>query len=535
MFVMFRNRGSCDCGTLGAAAISLLVVLLGLDLASSASLTTQGMKAATPANSTVEAHYKSNLELEVALKNFTRRCRHISRLYTIGNSTLGVPLWALEISDKPGVSEPEPAFKYVGNMHGDEPLGRELVLLLSDWLCDNYKKDPMATLIVDKLHLHLLPTMNPDGFAAQKPGPTRNNAHDVDLNRDFPDQFFPQNNNEEKRQAETRSVMNWIRSSRFTASASFHEGALVANYPYDGTPDISTKYAPSPDDSTFKYLAGVYAGNHPLMLKSKEFTGGITNGAHWYPLYGGMQDWNYLHGNCMELTLEMNENKWPPPDQVPRIWGEHRKSMLELAAATVKSGVHGRVMSSIQGEPLAATIVVSGISHSMNASAEFGDYHRLLAPGQVYTVTANIPGYYNRTTSVFLPNNSAVTLDFILDPLPSNVGFARLRGHGLFDEKNFRTMIPPAEQQKESTKVPAEEQGEKTPPIDVATYKLTKTPTKGLDSDYESGFGLTMQLGLVYVVLLISVAAILFCLFLRSRGGVRYQASRVQRTLKESI
>lgn len=34
--------------------------------------------------------------------------------------------------------------QYVGNMHGDEPLGRELVLLLSDWLCDNYKKDPMV-------------------------------------------------------------------------------------------------------------------------------------------------------------------------------------------------------------------------------------------------------------------------------------------------------------------------------------------------------------------------------------------------------
>lgn len=53
------------------------------------------------------------------------------------------------------------------------------------WLWYNLMQ---ATLIVDKLHLHLLPTMNPDGFAAQKPGPTRNNAHDVDLNRDFPDQ-----------------------------------------------------------------------------------------------------------------------------------------------------------------------------------------------------------------------------------------------------------------------------------------------------------------------------------------------------------
>lgn len=36
-------------------------------------------------------------------------------------------------------------------------------------------------------------------------------------------QFFPQNNNEDKRQAETRAVMSWIRSTRFTASASFHE------------------------------------------------------------------------------------------------------------------------------------------------------------------------------------------------------------------------------------------------------------------------------------------------------------------------
>jgi carboxypeptidase D len=292
------------------AAISLLMMLLSLGSANSLSQD----KNATSVNATVGAHYRSNSELEAALKNFTQRCHHISRLYSIGNSTLGVPLWALEISDKPGVLEPKPAFKYVGNIHGDEPLGRELVLLLADWLCDNYLKDAMATLIVDKIHLHLLPSMNPDGFAAET-GPTRNNAHDIDLNRDFPDQFFPQNNNEDKRQAETRAIMNWIRSIRFTASASFHEGALVANFPYDGNREISNKYAVSPDDSTFKYLAGVYASNHPLMSKSKEFIGGITNGAAWYPLYGGMQDWNYLHGDCLELTLEMNENKWPPPIQ----------------------------------------------------------------------------------------------------------------------------------------------------------------------------------------------------------------------------
>lgn len=35
-----------------------------------------------------------------------------------------------------------------------------------------------------------------------------------------------------------------------------------------------------------------------------------------YPLYGGMQDWNYLHAGCLDITIEVAENKWPPPEQV---------------------------------------------------------------------------------------------------------------------------------------------------------------------------------------------------------------------------
>lgn len=35
-----------------------------------------------------------------------------------------------------------------------------------------------------------------------------------------------------------------------------------------------------------------------------------------YPIYGGMQDWNYIHGGCFELTLEISDNKWPPAIEV---------------------------------------------------------------------------------------------------------------------------------------------------------------------------------------------------------------------------
>lgn len=69
----------------------------------------------------------------------------------------------------------------------------------------------------------------------------------------------------------------------------FMQGAIVANYPWDGSTNPNTSYSASPDDAVFRHLASVYANAHLDMHKSQEFPGGITNGAHWYPLSGGMQ------------------------------------------------------------------------------------------------------------------------------------------------------------------------------------------------------------------------------------------------------
>ncbi|KAL4556706.1 hypothetical protein LXL04_034863 [Taraxacum kok-saghyz] len=185
-------------------------------------------------------------------------------------------MWVMEISNNPGKEEAKPAFK--------------------------------ATLIVDNVHLHILPSMNPDGFSLRK----RGNAYNIDRNHDFPDQFFPINDDIDKRQPETKAIMRWLKDIRFTASASLHGGALVANYPWDETEDKSKSYYACPDDETFKYMAKVYSGSHFNMSKSEEFESGITNGAQWYPIYGGMQDWNYIFADCFELTLEITDNKWPP-------------------------------------------------------------------------------------------------------------------------------------------------------------------------------------------------------------------------------
>jgi phosphatidylethanolamine-binding protein (PEBP) family uncharacterized protein len=61
------------------------------------------------------------------------------------------------------------------------------------------------------------------------------------------------------------------------------------------TADMRQPYPPSisPDDDVFRHLATVYASTHPTMHLGypcnnvdREFEGGITNGAAWYPLTG---------------------------------------------------------------------------------------------------------------------------------------------------------------------------------------------------------------------------------------------------------
>ncbi|KAH9691929.1 Carboxypeptidase SOL1 [Citrus sinensis] len=309
--------------------------------------------------------YMTNAELEKAVKEFGRRCSNISRIYSIGKSVSGFPLWVIEISDKPGVEEPEPAFKFIGNVHGDEPVGRELLILLANWICDNHVKDSLARLIVENMHLHILPSMNPDGYALKR----RGNANNIDLNRDFPDQ-----------------------------------GALVANYPWDGTQDKRSfllsvyckvmslfifgrrYYYGCPDDEAFQFLASVYSRSHYNMSLSTEFQGGIINGASWYPIYGGMQDWNYIYGGCFELTLEISDDKWPSAEELPTIWEYNKMSMLNLVASLVK----------------------------VNAGRAFADYYRLLTPGKRYEVMASMPGYKPKSTSIWLEETA--TADFILDP-----------------------------------------------------------------------------------------------------------------------
>lgn len=85
---------------------------------------------------------------------------------------VGASSGAREVAEAPALAG-EPEFRYTAGIHGNEVLGRELLLLLMQYLCREYRDgNPRVRSLVQDTRIHLVPSLNPDGYevAAQMVG-----------------------------------------------------------------------------------------------------------------------------------------------------------------------------------------------------------------------------------------------------------------------------------------------------------------------------------------------------------------------------
>ncbi|MCB0909689.1 MAG: DUF2817 domain-containing protein [Nocardioidaceae bacterium] len=168
----------------------------------------------------------------------------------IGHSVQGRPIVALRLG------EPDrPVVVLMAAMHGNEAAPTRILRSLA------------AGPAIHGLDLWVVPTYNPDGVAAHR----RQNAHGVDLNRNFPYHWIRQTGTYDSgpkagSEPETKAVMRFLRRVKPTRIISFHQ-------PLYGV-DTDTK-----DPAFARRLA------RALKLPSKAFVcGGVCHGTMtgWY-------------------------------------------------------------------------------------------------------------------------------------------------------------------------------------------------------------------------------------------------------------
>uniref|UniRef100_A0A8C5GKF6 Inactive carboxypeptidase-like protein X2 n=1 Tax=Gouania willdenowi TaxID=441366 RepID=A0A8C5GKF6_GOUWI len=376
-------------------------------------------------------------DMRQMMKVINEECPNITRIYNIGKSSKGLKMYAMEISDNPGEHETgEPEFRYTAGLHGNEVLGRELLLLLMQFLCKEYNDDnPRVRRLVDGVRIHLVPSLNPDAYElAYEMGSEMGNwalghwtEEGYDIFENFPDLNsilwgaedrgwvprlvpnhhiqLPENFLNGSLAVETKAIISWMQRNPFVLGANLQGGEKLVAYPFDmQRPQISVRaLRETPDDAMFRWLAMSYAHSHPTMTDTyrgschgEDVTGGqaITNRASWKPVVGSMNDFSYLHTNCFELSIFLGCDKFPHESELPLEWENNREALLSFMEQ-VNRGIKGLVRD-MEGNPLPnVTITVEGIRHDVKTAAG-GDYWRLLNPGE-YRVTAKADGYTPQT------------------------------------------------------------------------------------------------------------------------------------------
>lgn len=328
-----------------------------------------------------KSQYPSYEQITESLKKIVSLYPDIMSMESIGTSVEGRELWVVKVSDNVLVDEVEPEFKYISSMHGDEIVGRELMILFLEDIGKNYYLDPEVKNLVDNTEIFIMPSMNPDGSEMAK----RWNARGVDLNRNFPDIFSNRNTNAD-REPETKAVMNFQKKRNFSLSANFHGGAVVVNYPWDST------YTLHPQDDLIKNFSLEYASFNGPMRDSSEFPGGVINGAKWYVVRGGMQDWSSHFYNDLQVTVELSDIKWPDYEEIDDFYQDNRASLYHYILK-----IHQGAGFEFKSNTLAGSVKITKIDKDVTStigtfSFKRGQFYKVLDKGR-YILEIKAPNY----------------------------------------------------------------------------------------------------------------------------------------------
>ncbi|MBN1550400.1 carboxypeptidase regulatory-like domain-containing protein [bacterium] len=309
----------------------------------------------------------------------------ICRLHNIGTSVQNRSIYVMEITDNPDTDEIDEAeVRMAGNIHGDEYVSLEIMVLLMQYLTDNYGTDPDVTYLVNNREIWVQPSINPDGHE----NGTRYNANGVDLNRNH-GYMWNYGGSGPFSEIELHRFRDYSLTRNFSMSLSFHGEAEYFNYCWNFTGENAF------DKTHMHALGNVYTSWN-----------GYTNieGWDWYQTNGDTNDWSYGCRGDFDTTIETPGYS---ESSIQTDWNDNRDAMLYIIEQAAY-GLSGVVTDANTGQPLEALVTVTQHPIPVYTDPVAGDYHRPLQAG-TYTISVWANGYSPSVVSGLTVVNGATT------------------------------------------------------------------------------------------------------------------------------
>ena len=331
----------------------------------------------------------------------------------LGTLASGRKVLIVHIND--GFTAGKPKFLYTSTIHGDETTGWILMLRMIDYILENPSL-PECQTVLNNIDLYVGPNTNPDGTYHggnhTVNGATRENAYGVDMNRNYADPHGSPHPDGKPYAVETQWFMQFAADNHFVMGGNYHGGAEVMNYPWDNT------YTLHADDAWWQLVSHEYADlAHQVSPNYMNgYNNGITNGAQWYMIGGGRQDYMNGYAQCREVTIECSNTKLPNGSQLPNFWNINKNSIFSYLSQCIY-GIHGTVTDASTGAPLNATITITNHDDEFSlveSHLPAGDYHRPIKGG-TYNVTYTCSGYYPQTFTLTVADGETVIQDVQLE------------------------------------------------------------------------------------------------------------------------
>jgi len=377
----------------------------------------------------------------------------LAAMTVIGTTHEGRDIYALEISNNPGVPEDEPAILLNGLHHAREVVTPHVVMDAITYLTDRYSAgDPQVMNWVDHFKVFCVPMVNPDGsnyVHTAEPNHRKNMAPvctggnlGVDLNRNYPYHWGAGVANCERgtgssgntcsdtyrggsaaSELETQAMIGLAQQERFLVAVSYHSAGRFIDYPYacnDGNPDNRMPEHAIIDEIMHGTADGIAA------------VGGVTYDVYSPiaigPVNGDDTSWYYAHNGTYPLIIEIGTSFQPPFATGMAEVARNRGGWLYLLGRMGGARLDVRVADHLTGEPLSAQVRLLNFTFDTGelprmSDPLFGRSRWLVTANVTYTAEVSAPGYQSRTLAapvadepvdllVLLLPNGAVLGDF---------------------------------------------------------------------------------------------------------------------------